>query len=291
MGFSPSNQQALADFFGGLARYYDHHAALAQEVGSRLLERTEFLRSPPARIVDLGCGTGAASAALKRRFRKAQLIGLDLSPGMLREARGRSTLLRPVRFLCGDMGRLPLAQGSVDLLFCNLASYWCAEPEQMFAEFRRVLRPGGMLLFSTLGPDSMPELRDAWSGLDHDAHVPQFADLLELGDALMAAGFGEPVMDVERITLNYPGFGALADELDATGLSLLLRGWERSAPFDAALQAAYPVLPGSEKYPLSFEIVVGTAFGPAEGQPRKTASGDVATFSVESLLRSRRRSG
>ncbi|MDT8319722.1 MAG: methyltransferase domain-containing protein [Xanthomonadales bacterium] len=283
-----SGQSALGESFGKLAGRYDRHAALAQEIGKRLLDRMDFLRSPPERIVDLGCGTGSTSAALKKRFRKSQVISFDLSPGMLRQAQDKSTLLRPLKPVCGDMGALPFATRSVDLMFSNLASFWYPEPERMFAEFRRVLRPQGMLLFSTLGPDSLSELRTAWSVRDADIHVPHFADLLELGDALMAAGFGEPVMDVERVTLHYPGFAALADELDATGLAFLLRGWERDAAFDASLEAAYETQRIGGKYPLSFEIVVGTAFGPAEGQPRKTPAGDVVTFSVESLLKSRR---
>lgn len=292
MDASRSSQTALGASFDQLAARYDRHAALAREIGMRLLERMDFLRGPPERIVDLGCGTGSASVALKRRFRKSQVIAFDLSPGMLRQANKKSSLLRPLKPVCGDMGALPFATQSVDLLFSNLASFWCPEPERMFAEFRRVLRAQGMLLFSTLGPDSLSELRAAWSVRDADTHVPphvpHFADLLELGDALMAAGFSEPVMDVERITLHYPAFAALADELEAIGLAFLLRGWERDAAFAASLEAAYETLRSDGKYPLSFEIVVGTAFGPAEGQPRKTAAGDVVTFSVESLLKTRR---
>jgi len=283
-----SKHQQIRETFERIAGRYEHHAALEQEVCSRLLERTAFKRRPPLRILDLGCGTGSGSARLKRTFPKARVIGMDTSRAMLSQLRHRSSMLRPLRAVCGDLGALPFAAHSADLVFSNLAGYWCPEPMAMFSEFRRVTRPDGMLLFSTLGPETMSELREVWAGVDEAVEVPVFPDLLEVGNALVAAGFREPVMDREMITLSYPGMDALFGELEATGTSLLVRGWDRWKPGREALQEAYAPLLVNEKYPLSFEIIYGTAFGPQEGQPMKTPGGDVATFSVESLRRSRR---
>ena len=282
-----SNHQFIRDRFEQIAGRYEQHAALEQEVCTRLLERTVFNLSSPLQILDLGCGTGTGSAQLKRTVRKAQVVGMDTSLAMLSQVRRKSSMLRPLKAVCGDIGALPFAARSADMVFSNLASYWCPEPMAMFAEFRRVMRPDGMLLFSTFGPATMNELGEAWAGVDEEVELPVFPDLLEIGNALVAAGFREPVMDREMITLNYPQLDALFDELEATGTSLLVHGWERWKTARMELKQAYAPMLRDGKYPLSFEVVYGTAFGPRDGQPMKTPGGDVATFSVDSLRRSR----
>lgn len=282
-GTALSELQHINDTFERIADRYDHHAALEQEVCRRLLERTAFNRRTPLHIFDLGCGTGAGSAELKRTFRKAQVVALDKSRAMLSHVRRRSSMLRPLRPVCADIGALPFASRSADLIFSNLASYWCRDPMAMFSEFRRVLRPDGMLLFSTLGPGTLQELGAAWAELDREVEMPVFPDLLEIGDALMAAGFREPVMDTERIVLSYSSLGSLLDELEATGMSLLVRGWSRKESMAGRLEVTYAQQANDGKFPLSFEINYGVAFGPSDGQPVKTRDGDVATFSVDAL--------
>lgn len=283
-----SNLQTIRLAFERIAERYDHHAALEQEVCSRLLERTAFNRRAPAQVLDLGCGTGAGSAKLKQIFRKAQVTGLDTSMGMLYRLRRRSGMLKPIRGVCGDIGSLPFATRSADMLFSNLATYWCPDPMAMFSEFRRVLRPDGMLLFSTLGPETLRELKAVWTGVDEQVELPEFPDLMEIGNALMAAGFREPVMDMEVITLSYPDLPSMLEELEATGNALLVRGWDRRLGAESALEQAYSAFGPDGKYPLSFEIIYGVAFGPQDGQPVKTPSGDVATFSVDALRSSRK---
>ena len=273
----------INETFERLAGQYDQHAALEQEVCRRLLERTAFARHTPGLILDLGCGTGQGSAELKRMFRKARVIALDSSRAMLAELQRRSTLLRPLKAVCADMGALPFSSRSADLVFSNLASFWCSDPMAMFSEIRRVLKPGGMLLFSTLAPGTFRELDGVWTGNDPAIEFPAFSDLLEIGDALVAAGFREPVMDTERIVLSYSRLDSLLHELEATGMSLLVRGWNSSESRVASLERDYPRQPGEDRLPLSYEINYGVAFGPAEGQPIKTQGGDVATFSVDAL--------
>jgi len=282
-----SNIQTIRDTFERIAGQYERHAALENEVCTRLLERTSFNRREPLRILDLGCGPGIGSAQLKKAFRKAQVVSMDTSQAMLSQVRSRSSMLRPLRAVCGDIGALPFAISSVDMVFSNLASFWSPDPVAMFSEFRRVLRPDGMLLFSTFGPESMSELAEAWSQVDPSVRVPVFPDLLDTGDALVAAGFREPVMDREKISLSYPQLDALFNELEATGTALLIEGWERTKEAVAPLKKAYEPLMQDGRYPLSFEVVYGVAFGPQDGQPMKTPEGDVVTFSVDSLRRSR----
>lgn len=283
-----SNLTAIRETFEQVADQYDKHAALEQEVGRRLLEKVAFRRVLPATILDLGCGTGFGTAKLKQEFRKAQVIGLDTSMAMLSRLRDRSGMLKPLKGVCGDIGALPFAGASADMLFASLSGCWSPDPMAMFSEFRRVLRPDGMLLFSTFGPGLMKELRIAWSGVDAEVKLPEFPDLLEIGNALVAAGFREPVMDMEVITLSYPDLNAMFLELEATGTFRLVEGWNRRHGAGPELGQAFGPLMQEGRYPLSFEIIYGVAFGPREGQPMKTPAGDVATFSVDALRRSRK---
>ncbi len=275
--------------FDQVAGRYDRHAALEQEIGSRLLERLEFQRRPAQRILDLGCGTGVSCAELKRSYRKAQVIGLDSSVAMLKRMLKRSGLLRRLQPVCADFTELPLADQSVDLVFSNLAFQWCSNPAALFNEIRRVLAPGGMLLFSSLGVGTFNELEAAWHSTHESSRMAPFADILELGDALMASGFQQPVMDAERISLNYPGISNLVEELEATGMAAYLSGDIPLREATSALEAAYEPFRLNGQYPVSFEVVYGTAFGPEDGQPRKTAQGDVVTFSVEALRKTKPR--
>ena len=274
--------------FDRVASRYDEHAALEQEVAARLMERLEFTRLSPQRIVDLGCGTGQACVELKNRFSEAEVIGLDSSRSMLMQLQQRSGVHGPQKAVCADMSALPLADQSSDLLFSNLAMLWCPDPIAVFAELRRVLAPGGMLLFSSFGPGTFRELGSAGSEADGIAQSEDFADILQLGDALMAAGFSQPVMDTERITVSYPDIDSLIGELDATGSFSLLQAGSSLTATKLRLEDVCEPYRVEGRYPVTYEIVFGAAFGPDEGQPLKTPQGDVVTFSVESLRKTGR---
>ena len=186
------------------------------------MKHLEPIRLEPKVIVDLGCGTGMFFEPLAQRFRGAQLHGIDIAQPMLRRAAARTPwwkkalkLPRPL-LACGDAERLPLAGASVDLVYSNLALQWC-RPEAVFAEASRVLRPGGLLIFSTFGPDTLKELRASFAAADGHAHVNTFIDMHDLGDALVHAGFADPVMDMEMITLEYACVEAVARDLKAIG--------------------------------------------------------------------------
>lgn len=261
--------------FERAAATYDASAVLEREVGRRLFEHLDPIVIAPRRIVDLGCGTGDAFETLGKRFPKAELVGVDFSQAMLHRARGRSGWLRRAlgsggpRLVCADAERLPLAHASVDLVFSNLALQW-GRPEGVFAEAARVLPTGGLLMFSTLGPDTLKELRAAFDG---DAHVHAFVDMHDLGDALVHAGFADPVMEMEVITLEYSRVDDLARDLKATGARNALAGrarglitprrWKRMAD-------RYEAHRRDGALPATFEIVYGHAWKTA---PRRTADG------------------
>ncbi|PWG60948.1 malonyl-ACP O-methyltransferase BioC [Sediminicurvatus halobius] len=194
---------ALERAFDRAAATYDRAAVLQREIGRRMLQRMEFIRLAPERVVDLGAGTGERTVDLRRRFRKARVIALDRSRGMLQRARSRGSWLRSLPVIRGDVRSLPLADRSVDLLFANAVFHLCRDLSALFRECQRVLRPGGLLMFTTFGPDTLRELRESWTAADDHRHVNDFVDMHDIGDALVSAWFGDPVVDVEHFRLTY----------------------------------------------------------------------------------------
>ena len=214
--------------FDSAAATFDAAAAVHSEIRGRLLERLDVVRIDPAVVVDLGAGTGQGSRALKDRYRRAQVVAVDLSAAMLAQARRHQRWLRPFHRLAGDAHQLPLRDASVDLVFSNLALQWCNDPDAVFRETRRVLKPDGLLMFTSLGPDSLLELRTAGAALPENVHVHRFIDMHDLGDALIRAGFAEPVMDTERLTVTYRSLDSLLNELRGSGSSNLAAGRRQS---------------------------------------------------------------
>lgn len=284
------DRDAIRAAFDREAGRYDRHAALEREVGSRLMERLDFQRRDPERIIDLGSGTGLFSSALKRRFRKAEVVGLDASMAMSQALSRRSGFRHPLRAVCADLSLMPFADRSADLLFSNLALQWSQNLGSLIAEFRRVLRPGGLLLFSSLGPVSLRELKSAAGYGNASPRARNFVDMHDIGDALLAAGFAEPVMDSEFITTEFRQFDQLVTELEATGVGLHFGDWAGLTQPGTRLAEAYQAFRRDGRYPVTWEIVYGAAFGPEQGQPMKTREGDVAAFSVDFLRTSLKRS-
>ena len=293
MSLTLLDKNAIRRSFDRAASSYDHHAVLQREVESRLLERLEFQRHQPGVILDLGCGTGSASRLLAGQFQQATVIALDWAAAMLAKVgTGEGTGKTGVCRLCANMHELPLAARSVDLIFSNLTLQWSYDLPAVFREFRRVMKAQAMLVFTCYGPDTLHELKQAWRAVDDLPHVNDHPDMHDIGDELLAAGFREPVMDAERLTLEYPDVLALMRELKGVGehnvASRRSRGLTGKARLQAMLQN-YEQFRRAGRYPASYEVIYGTAFAPAEGQPMKTPEGDVATFSVEAL-RSRSKS-
>jgi malonyl-CoA O-methyltransferase len=263
--------------FHAAACDYDAVAVIQAEVRRRLLERLELFRIRPRRILDAGCGTGHGARALLQHYRRAELVALDLAPGMLRAARGRRPWLRRFDTVCGDAAALPLADASVDLVFSNLMLQWCNEPDRVFGEFRRVLRPGGLALFTSFGPDTLRELRAAWRAADGHTHVSRFIDMHDLGDALLRAGLGEPVMDMEHLTLTYPDVRSLMRDLKTMGARNATSGRSRGLTGPrrlAAVETHYERYRRDGRLPATWEIVYGHAWA---GEPRGAGqAGEVA---------------
>lgn len=284
--------------FSRAAHGYDGAAALQREVGARLSETLDYLdERTPEVVVDIGCGPGHLSAAMQKRWPRAQVIALDLALPMLREARShfgeggwRPRLLGGARrpdAVCADARALPLRDGSVDVLFSNLCLQWCEDLPAVFAGFRRVLKPGGLLLVSTFGPDTLYELRGAFAEADAAPHVSLFPSIAQFGDALIASGFQNPVLDRDEFVLGHPDLGHLMRELRTLGATNAMSDRRRSltgrARFARAAQA-YEALRGSDgRLPATWEVIYAHAWGPPPGAPIRVGGFDEVQVPVSSI--------
>lgn len=264
----PIDKQAARRAFERAAASYDQAAVLQREIGTRMLERLDYVRLAPKTVLDLGCGTGHGLDALARRWRRARLLALDIAEAMLQRTRRRGTWLNRPKPVCADLEALPLANDSVDLIVSNATLQWATDLAGAFAEMRRVLRPDGLLMFTTFGPDTLIELRRAWAAADGGAHphVSPFLDMHDIGDALVRAGFADPVMDAERITMTYATVRELMRDLKAIGGRNALQARSRALTGRAtlsAMQQAYERERRDDRLPSTWEVVYGHAWMPA----------------------------
>jgi malonyl-CoA O-methyltransferase len=261
--------------FERAAAGYERAAVLQAEVQARLLERLELTTLQPRRVLDLGTGTGRALQPLAARYPAAEVLGADMACDMLARAHRRRRRLRRFRCVAARAEALAFADSSFDLVFSNLMLQWCGEPDAAFAEARRVLRDRSLLLFTTFGPDTLKELRAAWGAVDDRTHVSEFIDMHDLGDALVRAGFAEPVMDVEYLTLTYENPRELMRDLKTIGATNATASRARGLTGPrrlAAVQQAYEQFRSDGRLPATYEVVYGTAWTPVT-LPRRSARG------------------
>ena len=220
----------------GVRRAFERNAAVYaslngpdQEIGQRLVEHLEPVRINPGVIIDIGTGAGGCARRLLKTYRKARVIAVDMTSAMLCESRRREPFFRSRQsYVCSDAHELGIRTDTADLIYSNLTLPWCADPDRVFAELGRVLKPGGLLALSTLGPDTLRELRTFWRQVDEHEHVHVFIDMHDVGDALVRAGFIDVVMDTEVITLQYQCIDALFADLKQLGAGNLSPGRRRT---------------------------------------------------------------
>ena len=271
---------------------YDAAAVLARELRDAMLRRLDFVAFTPASILDLGCGTGEGAAALAARWPEARVVAVDPSAAML-EALGRRAGAARIERLRADAESLPLPDAAFDLVFSNLMLPWCEDVDAVFAEVARVLAPRGLFTFTTLGPDTLIELRNAWRAVDAAAHVHPFTDMHDLGDGLVRAGFSEPVLDVSRYTLTYPDADALMRDLRAIGaqnaVGSRIRGLTGRGRI-AAMTEAYEPFRADGVLPATWEAVFGQAWGALERRAPAAGGGEFV-FPVDGIGRRDPRAG
>ena len=278
---------ALRASFERASSSYESAARLQVSVAAELLERLAAFDFAPQVVLDLGCGTGRVSGELKERYPRSQVIALDLSVGMLREARRHLEEGSRFERVCGDALRLPLKDASVDLVFSNLMLQWCEPLESALAEVRRVLKGSGFFAFSTFGPDTLYELRASWAQADGYNHVNHFPDVHAVGNALTRCGLAEPVLDIDRYELDYPDALTLMRDLKAIGAHNVTAGRPRSLLGRARLERvrqAYESFRRDSQLPATYEVIYGASWG-ASGRPAATAVGGVAHIAPGSIRR------
>ncbi len=268
---------AIRRAFDQASAGYEAAAVLQASVADELLGRLDAFEFRPGVVLDLGAGPGRSTASLKRKYRQALVIALDLAPGMLVQARRHQRLFQRFQRVCADANRLPFADASVDVIFSSLMLQWC-NLESTFGEVRRVLKPDGFFAFSTFGPDTLLELRAAWAAVDEHHHVHQFMDMHDVGDALVRAGLMEPVLDVERVQLTYTDVTGLMRDLKAIGAHNVSAGRTRGLTGKTRLQrmrAAYEAFRVDGRLPATYEVVYGAAWGAAGRRGGRTVGGEV----------------
>ena len=264
--------------FDRASERYEAAAGLQARVSAELLERLGAFGFTPRAVLDLGCGTGRVSRELKRRYARALVVALDIAPGRLREARRHSSLWRRFERVCADAQRLPLKTASVDLVFSSLMLQWCEPLDEALSEVRRVLKPGGFFAFSTFGPDTLHELRAAWAAVDALTHVNRFTDMHDVGSALARAGLAEPVLDVDRIELDYPDTLSLMRDLKAIGAHNVTAGRPRTLLGRrklARMSEAYEGFRRGGALPATYEVIYGASWGAGREHSGAARAGEV----------------
>lgn len=267
------NKSLVARSFGQAATHYDDVAILQRKVGDELLDRLSLVILQPKTVLDLGVGSGRNLNLLAKRYPKAQLVAVDIATEMVQQARAIYCQNEGVKrwlpnatkpmYIAGDAENLALADNSVDLVFANLTLQWC-DLRMSFAEIWRVLRPEGLLMFTSLGPDTLTELRQAWANVDDYQHVNMFYDIHDVGEAMMQAGLAEPVLDTDYYMLSYETAMALMQDLKVLGAGNVNANRRRGLTGKQALKTVaetYEQFRIDGLLPATYEVVYGHAWG------------------------------
>ena len=272
-------KKRVARAFGNAAGSYDDVAILQRDTADEMLERLDLVKIDPKRILDLGAGTGRNLSLLQQRYPAARQVAIDIASPMLKQARQRYRHdqglrrwlpgHRPPLFIAGDAEQLPLVDNSVDLVYANLALQWC-DLTPAFTEIQRVLRPGGLLMFSTLGPDTLMELRQSWAVVDNYPHINVFLDMHDVAEAMFAAGLQDPVLDSDRHTLLYSDIVGMMRDLQKLGARNVNQGRRRGLTGKTTLnrvKAASEQFRVNNQLPATYEVIYGHAWAGETASP------------------------
>jgi malonyl-CoA O-methyltransferase len=221
---------------------YEEHAIVAHEALSQMYSRLDYITLQPKLILDVGCGVGTGSQLLKKRYPTATVFGIDSALNFLSYAREQHR--EGIQWIGAEAIQLPLREYSVDLIFANMLLPWCADLKKIFQRWQKLLKPGGLLMFTTLGPDTLLELKQA-------IRAPTWIDMHDIGDELVHAGFLDPVLDAECLVLNYRTQQQLVCELQSMGM------------LPQAIQLPNLAKNQNPVFSLTFEVVYGHAWGAA----------------------------
>ncbi len=267
----------IAKSFNRSVKSYDNCAVIQNIVGERLSERLDLVIIEPEIIIDIGSGTGNFVRELQQRYKKKKVIGIDIADKMSAFANKQRKWLSKERYICADAEALPFTDNSVDLVFSNLMIQWLPNPDQFFEDVQRVLKPGGLLMFTSFGPDTLKEIRQSWGQVDDKIHVNRFIDMHDIGDSLTSSGFAGIVMDTETITMTYESLNDLHQDLKGLGEINLNAGRAHSLMgkmlWNKYLQAYEQFRSSNGDYPATWEIAYGHAWATDKMPTRKMDMG------------------
>ncbi len=267
---TPLNSKDVQRRFDRAASRFDTVDFVSSTTRGGLFARLEPVVVEAETVVDLGSATGSSSRLLSRRFRGAHIIAADLSDRMLEKAQTRRSWFSRTSAVQADARSLPFADQSIDVVFANLLLPWVDDPVLVFSEVARVLRSNGLFLFSTLGPDSLSELRRAWGDVATDQHVRRFPDMHDIGDVAVRAGLADPVLDVDRLVVTYRSAEALFADLTAMGARNSLQNRNRSLGGVArfrAMASALDAMRTDGLIVLDLELIYGHCWGSGSRSP------------------------
>ena len=250
-------KKRIKERFDEIAHSFNEAAFLSQEIAERILQRLEFIRIQPIRILDLGSGTGILSNELKKVFPSAEIVALDFSENMLRQNVSSWKT-------CGDAEQMPFQDQRSDLVISNLMLHWSQNLFGLSEEIHRVLKPQGLFMFSMLGADTLTEMHHAWRSVDNNAHVNDFVDMHDMGDCLLQVGMADPVMDMEHIVLTYKTMDRLFEDMHFSGSILLHENRSSGLITPRQLERfkqAYELLRDNDgRLPVTVEMIYGHAW-------------------------------
>lgn len=282
----------IRNAFSKSAKEYEQYAVIQQEIGSRLLSRLDYIKIVPRTILDLGSGPGIFSAALKKKYRHAQVISLDISYPMLQMSKDRQHWWRKWHCVNANMIQMPFASGTFDLVFANQTIHWYQPTVEVLQEIYRVMHPNACFMFTTLGPDTFTEIAHAWAEVDNFSHINTFLDMHDWGDALMHVQFLDPVMDQEKLTCHFKSFSQLLQSLKKQGVRNIhpqrQAGLTGKKAYQAFQQAFAKFQTPEGKFPLTYEVVYGHAW---RGNAMSRSIGDAVYVDVQSLKVNKKNAG
>jgi malonyl-CoA O-methyltransferase len=277
----------ISNNFGQSANTYDQSAVLQQTVALSLIERLKLLNITPQNILDLGSGTGYLSQQLKFLYPTATIIQLDIATKMISFTK-KNKSFENTHFVCGDAEKLPFPESCFDLIISNFVFHWFLEPQNVLVQIHRALKSSGIWLFSTLGPDTLKELKMAFATIDSASHTNHFLDMHDIGDLLAATHFQNPVIDMEMLTLTYSSLEKLHQDLKLTGSYTVLRDRPlglKTQRFREKLFSAYEVYRDHQQLlPASFEIIYGQAFGSKQKKLHCADKNGVVRIPIEDIF-------
>lgn len=283
------DKKRLLKNFNFAAANYDSAAVLQKYTGGELLDRLNLVRLVPKIIIDLGSGPGEMSKALSARYKSSQVVQIDFAENMLRHS--MATKHKDAKFfsyLCADAEALPIKKGSVDLVYSNLMLQWCENLDKLFSNVFSSLQAGGLFMFSSLGPDTLFELRDSWAAVDAEPHVNTFQDMHVLGDAMVRAGFSEPVIEVDNVVIAYATVSELMVDLKTLGARNTSSQRRKTLTGKDKLQRVYEEYEKRRedgKLPSTYEVIYGHAWSPGTTVGKEKREFSISLDSIKDALR------